>query len=64
MAVLGGNDGNGAEKSMEAYLEAFLGEVRIAQSVAGSNRFAGLKKTGQTRRIFRAFWKERVGDDS
>jgi hypothetical protein len=55
MAVLGGNDGNGAEKSMEAYLEAFLGEVRIAQSVAGSNRFAGLKKTGQTRRIFRAF---------
>jgi hypothetical protein len=40
MAALGGDDWRGAEKLMEAYLEALLGEVRIAQGVIGSNHFA------------------------
>lgn len=40
MAALGGEDWKGAEKLMEAYLDALLGEVRISQGVIGSSHFA------------------------
>ncbi len=44
MAGLDGEDWNGAEKLMEAYLEALLDEVRVVQGVVGSNRFDGVER--------------------